>query len=103
MEYEEQTLPTNDLFCYLPVQILSDLVTAMEQQGFKPAEVKGGSGYRPKEEGAEDNPLIAVGVHTNPRMPTTSWAERAYSSGALDPSLGQAFAFPSLLQRANAH
>ena len=105
MEYGEQTLPTNDLFVYLPVQILPDLVTAMEQQGFKPAEVKGGSGYRPKEEGAEDNPLIVVGVHTKdivydryPRMPTTSWAERAYSSGALDPSLGQAFAFPSLLQ-----
>ena len=36
----------------------------MEQQGFKPAEVKGGYGYRPKEEGAEDNPLIVVGVHT---------------------------------------
>ena len=105
MEYGEQMLPTNDLFVYLPVQILPDLVTAMEQQGFKPAEVKGGSGYRPKEEGAEDNPLIVVGVHTKdiaydryPRMPTTSWAERAYSSGALDPSLGQAFAFPSLLQ-----
>ena len=87
-------LPTNDLFVYLPVQILPDLVTAMEQQGFKPAEVKGGYGYRPKEEGAEDNPLIVVGVHTKdiaydryPRMPTTSWAERAYSSGALDPSL----------------
>ena len=64
MEYGEQTLPTNDLFVYLPVQILPDLVTSMEQQGFKPAEVKGGYGYRPKEEGAEDNPLIAVGVHT---------------------------------------
>ena len=105
MEHGEQMLPTNDLFVYLPVQILPDLVTAMEQQGFKPAEVKGGYGYRPKEEGAEDNPLIVVGVHTKdiaydryPRMPTTSWAERAYSSGALDPSLGQAFSFPSLLQ-----
>ena len=64
MECGEQTLPTNDLFVYLPVQILPDLVTAMEQQGFKPAEVKGGSGYRPKKEGAEDNPLIVVGVHT---------------------------------------
>ena len=32
------------------------------------------------------------------RMPDTSWAERAFSSGALDPSLGQAFSFPSLLQ-----
>ena len=105
MEHGEQMLPTNDLFVYLPVQILPDLVTAMEQQGFKPAEVKGGYGYRPKEEGAEDNPLIVVGVHAKdiaydryPRMPTTSWAERAYSSGALDPSLGQAFSFPSLLQ-----
>ena len=31
-------------------------------------------------------------------MPDTSWAERAYSSGALDPSLEQAFSFPPLLQ-----
>ena len=68
MEYGEQTLPTNDLFVYLPVQILPDLVTAMEQQGFKPAEVKGGSGNRPKEEGTEDNPLIVVGVHTKDRQ-----------------------------------
>ena len=105
MGHGEQTLPTNDLFVYLPVQILPDLVVAMERQGFTPAEVKGGYGYRPKEEGAEDNPLLVVGVHTKdiaydryPRMPETSWAERAYSSGALDPSLGQAFSFPSLLQ-----
>ena len=105
MEHGEQTLPTNDLFVYLPVQILPDLVVAMERQGFTPAEVKGGYGYRPKEEGAEDNPLLVVGVRTKeiaydryPRMPDTSWAERAYSSGALDPSLGQAFSFPSLLQ-----
>ena len=105
MEHGEQTLPTNDLFVYLPVQILPDLVVAMERQGFTPAEVKGGYGYRPKEEDAEDNPLLVVGVHTKdivydryPRMPDTSWAERAYSSGALDPSLGQAFSFPSLLQ-----
>ena len=105
MEHGEQTLPTNDLFVYLPVQILPDLVAAMERQGFTPAEVKGGYGYRPKEEDAEDNPLLVVGVHTKdivydryPRMPDTSWAERAYFSGALDPSLGQAFSFPSLLQ-----
>ena len=105
MEHGEQTLPTNDLFVYLPVQILSDLVVAMEQQGFTPAEVKGGYGYRPKDEDAEDNPLLVVGVHAKdivydryPRMPDTSWAERAYFSGALDPSLGQAFSFPSLLQ-----
>ena len=44
-----------DLFVYLPVQILPDLVVAMERQGFTPAEVKGGYGYRPKEEEAEDN------------------------------------------------
>ena len=105
MEYGEQTLHTNDLFVYLPVQILPDLVVAMERQGFRPAQVKGGYGYRPKEEGAEDNPLLVVGVHTKeiaydryPRLPDTSWAERAYSCGALDPSLGQAISFPSLLQ-----
>ena len=85
MEHGEQTLPTNDLFVYPPVQILPDLVAAMERQGFTPAEVKGGYGYRPKEEDAEDNPLLVVGVHTKdivydryPRMPDTSWAERAY-------------------------
>ena len=67
--------------------------------------MKGGYGYRPKEEGAEDNPLLVVGVRTKeiaydryPRMPDTSWAERAYSCGALDPSLGQAISFPSILQ-----
>ena len=105
MEHGEQTLPTNDLFVYLPVQILPDLVVAMERQGSTPAQVKGGCGYRPKEEGAEDNPLLVVGVHTEeiahdryPRMPDTSWAERAYSCGALDPSLGQAISFPSLPQ-----
>ena len=79
MEHGEQTLPTNDLFVYLPAQILPDLVVAMERQGFTPAEVKGGYGYRPKEEGAEDNPLLVVGVRTKeiaydryPRMPDTS-------------------------------
>ena len=40
MEHGEQTLPTNDLFVYLPLQILPDLVVAMERQGFTPAEVK---------------------------------------------------------------
>ena len=48
MEHGEQTLPTNDLFVYLPVQILPDLVVALERQGFTPAEVKGGYGYRQK-------------------------------------------------------
>ena len=54
MEHGEQTLPTNDLFVYLRVQILPDLVVAMERQGFTPAEVKGGCGHRPKDEEAED-------------------------------------------------
>ena len=31
-------------------------------------------------------------------MPDTSWAARAYTCGAIDPSLGQAMSFPSLLQ-----
>ena len=105
MEYGDQTLPINDLFVYLPVQILPALVTAMEQQGFTQAEVKGDWGYRPRKQGAEDNPLLVVGVYNKeiaydhyPRMPDTSWAARAYTCGAIDPSLGQAMSFPSLLQ-----
>ena len=105
MEYGDQTLPINDLFVYLPVQILPALVAAMEQQGFTQAEVKGGWGYRPRKQGAEDNPLLVVGVYNKeiaydhyPRMPDTSWAARAYTCGAIDPSLGQAMSFPSLLQ-----
>ena len=53
-------LATNDLFVYLPVQILPDLVVAMERQDFTPAEVKGGYGHRPKEEGAEDRLLTCT-------------------------------------------
>ena len=33
-----------------------------------------------------------------PCMPDTSWAARACTCGAIDPSLGQAMSFPSLLQ-----
>ena len=94
---------TNDLFIYLPVQILPDLVAAMERQGYTPAEVKGGYGYRPKEEDAEDNPLLVVGVHAKdiiydrcPECRTRPGQKEPI--GALDPSLGQAFSFPSLLQ-----
>ena len=66
---------------------------------------EGGWGYRPRKQGAEDNPLLVVGVYNKemayahyPRTPDTSWAARAYTSGAVDPSLGQAMSFPSLLQ-----
>ena len=105
MEHGEQTLPINDLFVYLPVQLLPALVKAIGQQGFKKAEVKSGWGYRPRKDGAEDNPLLVAGVYSkevaydnHPQMPDTSWAERAYTCGALDPSLGQSMSFPSLLQ-----
>ena len=105
MEYGEQTLPINDLFVYFPVQLVPALVTAMEQQRFASVEVKGGCGYRPRKQGEEDNPLLVVGVYNKeitydryPRMPDTSWAARAYTCGAIDPSLGQAMSFPSLLQ-----
>ena len=105
MEYGEQTLPINDLFVYFPVQLVPALVTAMEQQRFASVEVKGGCGYRPRKQGEEDNPLLVVGVYNKeitydryPRMPDTSWAARAYTFRAIDPSLGQAMSFPSLLQ-----
>ena len=104
MEFGEQTLPTNDLFVYLPVQLLPALVVAINQQGFRKAGVEGGVGYRPRKDGAEDNPLLVAGVYCKevvynryPRMPDTSWAERACTCGALDPSLGQSMSFPSVL------
>ena len=105
MEYGDQTLPINDLFVYFPVQLVPALVAAMEQQRFASVGVKGGCGYRPRKQGEEDNPLLVVGVYNKeiiydryPRMPDTSWAARAYTCGAIDPSLGQAMSFPSLLQ-----
>ena len=105
MEHGDQTLPVNDLFVYLPVQLLPALVKAIGQQGFQQAEVKSGWGYRPRKEGAEDNPLLVAGVYSkevaydnHPQMPDTSWAERAYTCGALDPSLGQSMSFLSHLQ-----
>ena len=85
MECGEQTLPTNDLFVYLPVQL-----PAMERQGFTPAQGKGSCIHRPKEEGAEDNPLL----DRYSRMPDTSWTERACSCGALDPSFGTSYLVP---------
>ena len=39
-----------------------------------------------------------VAYDNHPQMPDTSRAERAYTYGALDPSLGQSMSFPSLLQ-----
>ena len=63
MEYGDQTLPINDLFVCFPVQLVPALVTAMEQQRFTPAGVKGGCGYRPRKQGEEDNSLPVVGVY----------------------------------------
>ena len=86
-------------------QLVPALVAAMEQQRFASVGVKGGCGYQPRKQGEEDNPLLVVGVHNKeiihdryPRMPHTSWAARAYTCSAIDPSLGQAMSFPSLLQ-----
>ena len=105
MVHGEQTLPINDLFVYLPVQLVPALVEAIGQRGYERAEVKSGWGYRPRKDGAEDNPLLVAGVYSknvaydrDPPMPDTSWAERAYIHGALDPSLGQSMSFPSLPQ-----
>ena len=57
MTHGEQTLPINDLFVYLPVQLLPALVKSILHHGLQPAEVKSGWGYRTRKEGAEDNPL----------------------------------------------
>ena len=62
MEFGEQTLPTNDLFVNLPVQLLPALVVAINQQGFRKAGMENGVSYRPRKDGAEDNPLFVAGV-----------------------------------------
>ena len=105
MTHGEQILPINDLFVYLPVQLLPALVESIGKRGFDRAEVKSGWGCRPRKEGAEDNPLLVAGVYSKevaynnePQMPDTTWAERAYIYGALDPSLGQSMSFPPAAQ-----
>ena len=90
MTHGGQILPINDLFVHLPVQLLPALVESIGERGFSRAEVKSGWGYRPRKEGAEDNPLLVAGVYSKevaysnePQMPDTTWAERAYVWGAL--------------------
>ena len=57
MTHGEQTLPINDLFVYLPVQLLPALVQSILDHQFQPAELKSGWGYRTSKGGAEDNPF----------------------------------------------
>ena len=64
------------------------MTSSMERQGFTPTQVKGSYGYRPKEEGAEDNSLLVVGVHT-----------KAYSSGPLTRLWDKLSRFLPFLQR----
>ena len=45
LTHGEQTLPINDLFVYLPVQLLPALVESILHHGFDRAEVKSGWGY----------------------------------------------------------
>ena len=106
MTHGEQALPINDLFVYLPVQVLPALVQSIIDHQYQPTELKSGWGYRANEGRAEDNPFLLVGAYrkemqynNDPQMPRTPWAERAYVSRALDPSLGQSMSFPSLPQQ----
>ena len=77
MEHGEQTLPTNDLFVHLPVDPARP-GCSHGAAGLHACRGEKGAGYRPKEEGAEDNSLLVVGVHTREiaydrsRMPDTS-------------------------------
>ena len=105
MTHGEQTLPINDLFVYLPVQLLPALVQSILDHQFQPAELKSGWGYRTSKGGAEDNPFLVAGAYwkemtynNDPQMPDMPWTERAYASRALDPSLGQSMSFPSFPQ-----
>ena len=63
-----------------------------------------GCGYRPRKQGEEDDPLLVVGVKTRKSHVTATPAAghvlggKSMYLGAIDPSLGQAISFPSLLQ-----
>ena len=92
MTHGEQTLPINDLFVYLPVQLLPAVVESIGDHGFARAELKSGWGYRPRKEGAEDNPLLVVGVYSK-EIAYDNEPQRAYIYRALDPSLGQSMSF----------
>ena len=105
MTHGEQVLPINDLFVYLPVQVLPALVQSILDHQYQPIEPKSGGGYRTNEGRAADNPFLVVGAcrkemqyNNEPQMPRTPWAERAYVSRALDPSIGQSMSFPALPQ-----
>ena len=105
MTHGQQELPINDLFVYIPVQVRPGLVQSIIDHQYQPTELKSGGGYRTDKGQAEDNPFLVVGAYrkemkynNDPHMPTTPWAERAYVSRALDPSLGQSMSFPSLPQ-----
>ena len=52
----EQTLPINDLFVYLPAQLLPALVESILHHGFQRAEVKSGWGAVPEKKARKTTP-----------------------------------------------
>ena len=86
MENGEQTLPTNDLFVHLPLLILPDLVAAMERQGFKPAQLKGGCGYQPKKKELKTT-LCSLWECTLKKLHTTDTPECQIRPGLKESSL----------------
>lgn len=104
MNFGDLSLAINDLFVYLPAQLIPALAQSLTDKQFLPTEQKGW-GYRAAKCNAEDNPFLVAGANQkgliynqDPEMPRTPWVEQAYWSGALDPSLGQSVSFPSAPQ-----
>ena len=62
MEHGDQTLPINDLFVHLPVQVSPALVKAIGQQGFTKAEVKSGWGCRPRKDGIPCSSSLSINI-----------------------------------------
>ena len=102
MTHGDLSLPINDLFVYLPVQLIPALAQSILDHHFQPTDLKEGWGYRTAKGDAEDNPFLVAGAYrkemiynNEPPTPDTPWTERAYASRALDPSIGQSMSFPS--------
>ena len=92
-EWREQTLPVNDLFVHLPVQ-LSACPKAIGLQGFEKGRSEEWLGHRPRKEGAEDNPLLAGGVYSKeaeydnrPQMPFFCTSRGAVCAGSAQVTL----------------
>ena len=79
MVHGEQILPVKDLFVYIPVQLLPDLVKAIVEQGYEKVDEQSGWSYKPRKNDDKDNPFLVAGVY---RLEVPLWADLALARHA---------------------